>query len=58
MTRNRESVILTNALKAGTNIGTALALLHDDQHPGVHNALIVAEEIRQQWHQRDGRTAA
>lgn len=57
MSRNRECVILTNAIAACDGVATALALLPADQHPAVHaalngalhSALIVAEEIRQQW---------
>jgi len=57
VTRNRQCVILTNAISACDGLATALALLPEDQHPGVHkhlnlalhSALIIAEEIRQQW---------
>lgn len=62
MTRNRESVLLTQALDAASELGTALAVLPQDQHPQVHAclnralhcALIAAEEIRQQWDKGDG----
>lgn len=57
MTRNRESVLLTQALMVASEVGTALAVLPEDQNPQVHaclnralhSALIAAEEIRQQW---------
>lgn len=60
MTRNRESVLLTQALNVASEIGTALAVLPEDQHPQVHDclnralhcALIAAEEVRQQWDRR------
>ncbi len=57
MTRNRECVILSKATDIAVDIATALAMLPTDQHPVVHEslnqalhrALIVAEEIRQEW---------
>ncbi len=60
MTRNRESVLLTQALNVAGEVGDALAILPEDQHPQVHaclnralhSALIAAEEIRQQWDRR------
>jgi hypothetical protein len=57
MTRNRQSVILTKAANAIGEITLALAILPPDQWPAVHvalndalhSALIIAEEVRQEW---------
>jgi hypothetical protein len=57
MTRNRQCVILTKAVGVADDIATALALLPEEHHPQIHAALnqalhramIIAEEIRQEW---------